>query len=55
MADQIIDCDGIYEVHPVNDGCWAVVNGQSGQVHSEYGSQAEAVEVASALNECDDE
>lgn len=50
-ATDIIYCDGIYEVHPLQSGGWAVVNSGSGEVRSHHQSQAEAVKIATELNE----
>jgi hypothetical protein len=54
--NDIIDCGGIYEVHPMAEGNgYAVVNGQTGSVHSEHPTQRDAVGVAKALNASDDD
>jgi hypothetical protein len=50
MSDEIIDCNGKYEVHPAH-GSWAVVNGETGIVHSETSSREEAVRLARELNQ----
>lgn len=50
MATDIIDCGGIYEVHPATGGGWAVVNGESGDVRCEFSDRDEAVACASELN-----
>ena len=47
--NDIIDCDGTYEVHPSDNG-WAVVNGLSGQVRSEHDDLDTAVDYATQLN-----
>lgn len=49
-ATDIIDCDGIYEVHPLVAGGYGVVNSESGEVRSHHQSQAEAVKIARRLN-----
>ena len=48
--EQIIDCDGKYEVHPMTDGRWAVVNGYNGQVRTEHDERKEAVAAAEERN-----
>ena len=47
---MIIDCDGKYEVHPISDTTWAVVNSETGQVRSKFTSEDDAVEYAEELN-----
>lgn len=53
MSDQIIDCGGVYEVHPLLTSGWAVVNGHSGVVRCECSTEDEAVALATELNEGD--
>ena len=50
-ANEIIFCDGIYEVHPMACGDnWGVVNGETGQVRSEFSDKQEAIDLATELN-----
>lgn len=48
--ENIIILDGKYEVHPTNDGLYAVVNGETGQVRNEAMEKDEAIELANELN-----
>ena len=48
--DQIIYCDGIYEVHPSDDS-WAVVNSKTGNTYTTYADREEAICHASELND----
>jgi hypothetical protein len=48
---EIIDCGGAYEVHTTRGGGWAVVNGDTGMVRSNYPDRDEAVQAAEQLNE----
>lgn len=51
--DEIIDCDGTYEVHPAADGDgWIVVNSATGELRNERHHDCEdAIAAARALNE----
>lgn len=55
MQDQIIDCDGKYEVHAGASGGWSVVNSETGDVRCSFATQREAVKVATELNGDSDE
>lgn len=55
MSENIIDCDGKYEVHETHGGRWAVVNGERGEVRAEHQKQADAISHAKELNGSDDE
>ncbi len=50
MHDQIIDCNGKYEVHAGANGGWAVVNSETGEARCSFSTQREAVRVATKLN-----
>lgn len=50
MQEQIVDCNGIYEVHAGVNGGWAVVNSTTGEVRCSFATQSEAVRVATELN-----
>ena len=50
MATEITYCGGRYEVHPMTDGGYAVVNGERGMVTAELRSKSEAVAYAVASN-----
>ena len=47
--EEIIYCDGRYEVHP-RRGAWVVINSETGNEHSSYDAAAQAVELAKSLN-----
>lgn len=49
-TEQIIDCGGIYEVHPAVSGGYAVVNSNTGEVVSNASSKREAIKVATECN-----
>ena len=52
--NEIIFCDGIYEAHPMAGGDnWAVVNGETGQVRSEFSDKQEAIDLATELNKAE--
>lgn len=52
MADEIVDCGGIYEAHPTPRGGWAVVNSRTGNVRGRSDlSRDKAVAEATELNE----
>jgi len=50
MQEQIIDCNGKYEVHPGAKGGYCVVNSETGDVYGSYSTQREAVKIATRLN-----
>ena len=50
MTNDIIYCGGKYEVHPMVNGGYGVVNSESGDVRCTFASQAEAVSEAKRLN-----
>lgn len=50
MADGILDCGGVYEVHPATGGGWAVVNGVTGHVRCELTGRDVAATYARELN-----
>jgi len=49
--EQIIDCGGIYEVHPAAKGGYAVVNSSTGEVVHSTESKREAVKMAKECND----
>jgi hypothetical protein len=51
MENDIIILDGKYEVHPMNDGLWAVVTGETGQVRNEGLDKENAIDLANELND----
>ena len=55
MTTDIIDCGGIYEVHPGASGGWAVVNSETGSVRCSFSEQSEAVREARELNGAEDD
>jgi hypothetical protein len=50
MTNQIIDCNGKYEVHAGAKGGYAVVNSETGEVRCSFATEREAVKVATKLN-----
>lgn len=50
MNEQIIDCNGKYEVHAGAKGGYAVVNSETGEVRCSFPTEREAVKVATNLN-----
>lgn len=48
--EQIIDCGGIYEVHPAAKGGYAVVNSNTGEVVHSTADKREAVKLAKECN-----
>lgn len=48
--NEIIDCGGKYEVHPMVNGGYGVVNSESGDVRCTFAGQREAVAEAKRLN-----
>lgn len=50
MTD-IIDCDGIFEVHPGAKGGWSVVNSQKGNVRCSFSDLEHAIDEACKLKD----
>ena len=49
-ANEIILCDGKYEVHPMVGAGWSVVDSETGQVRSEFSDKQDAIDLATELN-----
>ena len=52
-SNDIILCDGKYEVHPMIGAGWSVVNSETGQVRSELSDKQHAIEYATELNKAE--
>jgi hypothetical protein len=48
---RVANANGMYEVQELRAGGYAVVDGQTGEVHSEHSDHSEAIETAVRLNQ----
>lgn len=49
-VEEIIDCGGVYEVHPLQGSGWAVVNSETGAVRCSFPDKEHAVRIAESMN-----
>ena len=47
----LVGSNGVYEVQTIKDGGYAVVNSETGQLHSQHGDRREAIRKAESLNQ----